>query len=170
MPHLPYVTDDSEVSEEELKRAEIPVERINGPVLLIAASDDAVWSSERLSKVAMERLERHGHPYDDELVVYPEAGHLIQAPYVPAAWGVGRFGGNAKSRGWGSTRGLSNRRGRPDFECRFYLRFEPLSFRVSCIRRAAMTPAAKGNSATSPMDHPAPRISANAPAMRAPKA
>lgn len=62
----------------------IPVERIAGPVLLLAAADDAIWPSPRLLRVAMERLRRYHHPYTDRVVVYPGAGHLIFAPYAPA--------------------------------------------------------------------------------------
>lgn len=93
VPRVPYTTDPSTITGEQEERAEIPVEETKGPVLLIAAGDDAVWPSERFSRIAMERLERHDRPYDDELVVYPKAGHAIQAPYVPVADGA-RFGGD----------------------------------------------------------------------------
>ncbi len=62
----------------------IPVERIAGPVLLLAAADDAIWPSPKLLQVAMERLRRYHHPYADQLVVYPGAGHLILSPYEPS--------------------------------------------------------------------------------------
>lgn len=97
VPRVPYTEDPSTITRQQEQEAEIPVERTDGPVLLIAAGDDALWPSDRLSKIAMDRLERHDHPYDDELAVYPEAGHLIQAPYVPTAPGVARFGGEARA-------------------------------------------------------------------------
>ena len=97
VPHLRYVADGSQPSEEEIGRAEIPVERTNGPVLLVAGGDDTFWLSEFLSRVAYDRLRRHDRPYEDELAVYPGAGHLIQAPYFPTAPGRVRFGGEARA-------------------------------------------------------------------------
>ena len=63
-------------------------------MLLIAAGDDQLAPSERLSRIAYERLQRNDRPYEDELVVYPGAGHIIQAPYVPAP---PAYGGDPKS-------------------------------------------------------------------------
>ena len=95
VPYFLYTYQDTEVNPREVEQAEIPVEKIEGPVLLIAAGDDKLWPSERLSKVAMDRLERNAHSYDDGLVVYPDAGHAIQAPYMPTKTDVARFGGEA---------------------------------------------------------------------------
>ena len=52
-------------------RATIPVERINGPVLLISGEDDQMWPSRTLAEIAMERLRAHRHPYPDEHIAYP---------------------------------------------------------------------------------------------------
>lgn len=60
--------------------ATIPVERINGPVLLISAGDDRGWPSELLSDIALERLARHHHPYPIQHLRYARAGHAIIAP------------------------------------------------------------------------------------------
>ena len=67
-----------------LKTAAIPVEKINGPILLISGRDDQVWPSTRLSEVAIGRLEEHNHPYPYEHLIYEDAGHLIAVPYWPA--------------------------------------------------------------------------------------
>src|SRR4051794_23525033 len=65
--------------------ATIPVERINGPVLLISAGDDRTWPTTRLSAIAEERLARHNHPYAVRHLHYPRAGHgIIPPPYGPA--------------------------------------------------------------------------------------
>jgi dienelactone hydrolase len=71
--------EDAEAAE----RAEIPVERINGPVLLISGKDDAMWPSERLAEIARRRLEEHQfrHPYRH--LAYAGAGHMIGTPYQP---------------------------------------------------------------------------------------
>ena len=98
VPYLRSNPNGSRPSEEEIRRAEIPVERTNGPVLLVAGDDDdALWPSDLLSRVAYDRLKRHDRPHEDELVVYRGAGHLIGAPYAPTAPGRARFGGNAKA-------------------------------------------------------------------------
>lgn len=60
--------------------AEIPVERIDGGVLLLSSGRDESWPCAELSEVAFRRLEEHGHPHRHEHVVYPEAGHLIAGP------------------------------------------------------------------------------------------
>ena len=52
--------------EEAVREATIPVERINGPVILISGNDDAMWPSTRYSEMVMERLAEHGHPYPDQ--------------------------------------------------------------------------------------------------------
>jgi hypothetical protein len=60
--------------------AEIPVERINGPVLLISGTDDAVWPSTTLSEFAVRRLRAHDHPHKVEHLAYEGAGHVIGPP------------------------------------------------------------------------------------------
>jgi dienelactone hydrolase len=67
-----------------VEAAEIPVERINGPVLLISGQDDQMWPSCALAEIAMARLARHHHPYPFLHLSYPGAGHLIGQPGLPA--------------------------------------------------------------------------------------
>jgi dienelactone hydrolase len=67
-----------------VEAAEIPVERINGPVLLISGQDDQMWPSPVLAEIAMARLARHHHPYLYRHLSYPGAGHLIGQPGLPA--------------------------------------------------------------------------------------
>jgi len=55
----------------------IPVEHINGPVLLIHGERDKVWPVQ-FSYVIASRLETHNHDY--ELAVYPRADHHIYEP------------------------------------------------------------------------------------------
>lgn len=68
---------------EAVARALIPVERINGPVLLISGTDDQMWPSTALAELAVERLTEHGHPHVVEHLVYEGAGHLIFPPFAP---------------------------------------------------------------------------------------
>jgi len=69
--------------EEAAERAEIPVECINGPVLLISGKDDAMWPSERLAEIARRRLEEHHFPHSYRHLAYDGAGHMIGMPYTP---------------------------------------------------------------------------------------
>jgi dienelactone hydrolase len=76
----------------DLEAAEIPVEQINGPVLLISGESDAVWDSSTLSRVAWERLRRKEHPWPSQFLNYPGADHSIGAPYMPMAFRGGGSG------------------------------------------------------------------------------
>jgi dienelactone hydrolase len=68
---------------EELVKAVIPVEQINGPVLLISGTADRVWPASMLSEIAWERLAAHDHPYPYAHLFYEEAGHTLPVPYWP---------------------------------------------------------------------------------------
>ena len=72
------------LEEEDLVReVSIPVERINGPVLLISGKDDAMWPSTHYSEMVMSRLSERGHPFADQHLAYEGAGHIIGQPWVP---------------------------------------------------------------------------------------
>jgi len=68
--------------------AEIPVERINGPVLLISGTDDQVWPATQLSEIAVRRLRAHRHPFAVEHLVYEGAGHVIVPPMPDYGFGM----------------------------------------------------------------------------------
>ena len=81
---LPFLDWTRQKGPEELRQVEIPVEQINGPVLLISGDDDALWPSTAYSSVAWDRLKRNEHPWPDQFLRYPGAGHGISAaPYLP---------------------------------------------------------------------------------------
>ena len=81
------------------RAATIPVQRIHGPMLLIAAKDDHVWPSSVLLKAAMAQAQAHHHRFHDQLLSYKGAGHLIQPPYLAVDATIGsRFGGDAKDQ------------------------------------------------------------------------
>ena len=73
-----------------LERASIPVERINGPVLLLSGEDDQFFPSALSSEAARERLARHKYPHRYEHVSYPGAGHIFGMPYLPTTVTTGR--------------------------------------------------------------------------------
>lgn len=60
--------------------ATIPVERIDGPVVVVSGDDDGVWPSTLLATLVVERLRAHGHPHRVEHRRYRHAGHMITVP------------------------------------------------------------------------------------------
>jgi len=63
-------------------RPEIPVERINGAVLLISGRDDEVWPSTAMADAIMSRLRRHRFAHPFEHLAYDHAGHGIGRPFT----------------------------------------------------------------------------------------
>jgi len=55
----------------------IPVEKINGPILLLSGKDDKIWPSATMSDMIEERLRAQGFQYEFDNVQYENAGHLI---------------------------------------------------------------------------------------------
>jgi dienelactone hydrolase len=91
---------------EEVARVEIPVEHINGPVLLISGTDDAMWPSQRLAEIARRRFEAHHFPHPYRHIACEGAGHMIGTPYQPTTVLASRhpltgevfaYGGTAKA-------------------------------------------------------------------------
>lgn len=70
------------------KQAEIAVEHINGPVLLISGGDDQLWPADLLSETVISRLREHNHPYDYEHKNFPKAGHSFGIPGLPTTQSV----------------------------------------------------------------------------------
>jgi dienelactone hydrolase len=75
-------------NETAITAAEIAVEKIDGPVLLISGTDDQMWPSTHLSEMAIERLKAHEHPFPYEHLRYGGAGHMITLPNSepPPSW------------------------------------------------------------------------------------
>jgi dienelactone hydrolase len=80
-----FVADLQAASPQVKAAATIPVERTNGPILMVAAAADQLWASCTLSQVAIDRLTMMGHAasFDDHLECYPDAGHLFGTPGIP---------------------------------------------------------------------------------------
>jgi dienelactone hydrolase len=77
---------------------QIPVERINGPVLTVGAGLDQVWSS-KPSVISIEhRLRTHGFGHEHGDQIYENAGHLIGTamPYTPEPAGIS-YGGTPRA-------------------------------------------------------------------------
>ncbi len=71
-------------STQSVQQAIIPVEKINGPVLLISAKNDQVWPSSLLASMVMRRLKGRRHPFANQHLDYELAGHLIGKAYLPS--------------------------------------------------------------------------------------
>lgn len=57
-----------------MERAAIPVERINGPIYFVSASEDEMWPSKEMADSMMERLRARGFRHAAEHLVVP-GGH-----------------------------------------------------------------------------------------------
>ena len=89
--------------------AEIPVERINGPVLLLTGEDDQGIPSPVFAERIMARLEQRGFAHPHDHFCYGGAGHAIGLPHchglpyvptygrAPASGPVGAFGGTTQA-------------------------------------------------------------------------
>ena len=68
---------------EAIAKARIPVENINGPVVLLSGTDDGSWPSDVFSQTVRDKLTEVKHPHDVQWLNYEDAGHSILFPYVP---------------------------------------------------------------------------------------
>lgn len=71
----------SRASDAERQQARIPVEAINGPVLLVSGGKDRIWPAADLAERAASWLADHDHRYRFEHRSFPHAGHAIRVPY-----------------------------------------------------------------------------------------
>jgi esterase/lipase len=64
----------------------IPVEKINGPVLLITGGDDQCWPATYMADLVMERLEARNFPHPHIHLRYDDSGHAAGSlPYWPSS-------------------------------------------------------------------------------------
>src|SRR5262245_15234960 len=64
-----------------VRRAEIPVENIRGPVLLLSGRDDGVWPSTKSAEPIVRRLKDHHFAYPVTNLSFPDAGHALIRPH-----------------------------------------------------------------------------------------
>jgi len=62
--------------------AEIPVERIAGPILLVSGEADGLWPSTEMSRRIEQRLTANAFPHPMTHLAYPDAGHGVFGPPV----------------------------------------------------------------------------------------
>jgi len=70
-------------------QAEIPVERIAGPILVVAAESDGVWPSSGMTMAIQRRLKREHFKYEFVRLAYPHAGHRAGYPVIEPEWSGG---------------------------------------------------------------------------------
>jgi dienelactone hydrolase len=75
---LDFIADESRSN-----AALIPVENINGPVLLISGQADSLWPSAYFSTLIEERLRGRGFDFSAEHLSYEDAGHSIGTGIFP---------------------------------------------------------------------------------------
>jgi dienelactone hydrolase len=79
--------------------AVIPVERINGPVMLVCGKADTLWPSCPMSEQVAARLTSKGFKQKVKLLEYPDAGHAVFGPPAnpasPNYKNLGSLGGSA---------------------------------------------------------------------------
>jgi dienelactone hydrolase len=98
---LPFIDGSAKWDDPDTyAEATIPIENINGPVLLVAGDDDWLWPSVILSQIAWRRLQTADRDWPDQFLTYPGAGHLILPPFQPLTYprefnGL-PFGGNPR--------------------------------------------------------------------------
>jgi len=108
VPFAPYVMNDKFLQSHRLvdlyepslaaapAEAEIAVERIRGPILLLAGKDDALWPSAAMAERLAERARRHDFGYPVKSFSFENAGHHAgHLPLRPTAESV-RLGGTAQ--------------------------------------------------------------------------
>lgn len=62
--------------------AAIPVEKINGPILLVSSDDDHFWPADWHCERMVERLKQHRFPHEVVHLTYHNVGHGIRYPYI----------------------------------------------------------------------------------------
>jgi len=66
-----------------IARAQIPVERTRGPILLISGGDDHVWPASQMAEMICARLRARNFAHSVEHLHYRKAGHELRYPFLP---------------------------------------------------------------------------------------
>ena len=68
----------------EVQTASLPVEKVSAPMLLVAGDDDHFWPSVYMAQMIREQHQQNSAGKDDEVFIYPGAGHLFNCPNLPS--------------------------------------------------------------------------------------
>jgi len=82
---LPFTSEFDNPRPSDQPAAVIPVERIQGPILLVCGGADQIWNSCAFSRAISARLKARGHRFGHRLYAFPGAGHSVGSlvPYQP---------------------------------------------------------------------------------------
>jgi dienelactone hydrolase len=69
---------------EQARKAAIPVEKIQGGILLLSGRDDQLWPSTEMAEGVLQRLKDHGFRHPAKHLCYDGAGHGIPSVCIPA--------------------------------------------------------------------------------------
>ncbi len=72
-----YINGLSSADSTEITKATIPVENINGPVLISAGALDRIWPSALFSKQIINRLQEHNFQFNIVHNFFPKGGHSL---------------------------------------------------------------------------------------------
>lgn len=77
-----------------VEKAEIRVERIEGPILFVSGNDDQMWPAAEMAAALMRRRAQARRSGDRHLS-FVEAGHIIRPPFMPTTvtWTEGMYSG-----------------------------------------------------------------------------
>jgi dienelactone hydrolase len=88
-----------------IRAAEIPVERVKGPVLFVSGGSDAMWPSTEMADISVRRAARHDFGHAVVHLRYPEAGHTcFGVPGTPVVTESGAHPLTGGSYAFGGTR------------------------------------------------------------------
>ena len=68
---------------EHVGRASIPVEKINGSILLISATNDSVWPSTKMADMIVHRAKSKNQQQECKHLRLDGAGHNLSVPFLP---------------------------------------------------------------------------------------
>jgi dienelactone hydrolase len=80
--------------QDAVKKALIPVNKIQGPILLFSAADDGIWPSVQMSDMIIQSLKGQKFGYTYEHITYDNAGHTMMESNMMG----GTEEGNRKAR------------------------------------------------------------------------
>jgi dienelactone hydrolase len=89
---------------EAVETAAIPVERINGPVLLFSGGEDRIWPSRVMADKIVARLRERKFQHRVQHITFQDVGHAFATPgYLPTSRAALNNGGSPRATAWAQT-------------------------------------------------------------------
>jgi hypothetical protein len=90
--------EDRELSYQgQVSPSDIPIEKINGSILLISRDQDSQLDSVKFGDLAVGRLKENNSSFPYRHMINPGAGHLISFPYAQRAIEIEKGGGSPQA-------------------------------------------------------------------------